>query len=53
VTVRYHQGKSAAIEADDFGRFRAEDLPAGLCSLRGHLAGADEDEFVVTDWVTL
>jgi hypothetical protein len=53
VTVRQHQGSTVAIEADVLGRFRAEELPAGLCSLRCHLAGAGEDEFVVTDWITL
>jgi hypothetical protein len=53
VTIHRHQGSTVAIEADDLGRFRVEDLPAGLCSLRCHPAGAGEGESVVTDWIML
>ncbi len=53
VTVRRHQGSSVTVEADALGRFRTEDLPAGLSSLRCHLAGTEEAASVVTDWVTL
>jgi hypothetical protein len=53
VTVRHHRGSTVAVEADELGRFRAEDLPAGPTSLRCHLAGTEESASVVTDWITL
>lgn len=53
VTVRHHQGGTVAVEADELGRFRAEDLPAGLSSLRCQLAGMEEGATVVTDWIVL
>jgi hypothetical protein len=53
VTVRHHKGGTVEVEADDLGRFRAEDLPAGFSSLRCNLAGTEEDAVVVTDWITL
>jgi hypothetical protein len=53
VTVRDHQGGTVAVEADELGRFRAEDLPAGLCSLRCQLAGTEQGAAVVTDWIVL
>jgi hypothetical protein len=53
VTVRHQHGETVATEADELGRFRADDVPAGLSSLRCHLAGTGEDEFVVTDWIRL
>jgi hypothetical protein len=53
VTVRHQHGETVTTEADDLGRFRADDVPAGLSSLRCHLAGAGEDEFIVTDWIRL
>ncbi len=53
VTVRHHQGSTVEVEADELGRFRADDLPAGLSSLQCHLAGTEAGDSVVTDWVTL
>lgn len=48
-----HQGGIVAVEADETGRFRVEDLPAGPGSLRCHLGGGAGGAPVVTDWVTL
>jgi hypothetical protein len=52
VMVRHQEG-IVAVEADELGRFRVEDLPAGPGSLRCHLAGEEGGAPVVTDWVTL
>jgi hypothetical protein len=48
-----HQGGIVAVEADETGRFRVDDLPAGPGSLRCHLGGGAGGAPVVTDWVTL
>jgi hypothetical protein len=53
VTVRHHQGDTVTVEADELGRFRTADLPAGLSSLRCQLAGMPAGAAVVTDWIVL
>jgi hypothetical protein len=53
VTVRHHREGTVTVEADELGRFRAEDLPAGLSSLRCELAGMTAGAAVVTDWIAL
>src|SRR6266545_551101 len=53
VTVRHQQGGMVAVEADELGRFRAEDVPSGLSSLRCQLGGIEEGTAVVTDWIVL
>jgi len=53
VTVRHQQGSAVAVEADELGRFRADDVPAGLCSLRCQLGGLQAGTPVVSDWVLL
>ncbi|HZD38372.1 MAG TPA: hypothetical protein VE664_07005 [Actinomycetes bacterium] len=53
VSVRHQHGGTVAVEADELGRFRADDLPAGLSSLRCQLSGLEEGTAVVTDWVVL
>ncbi len=52
VIVRHRHG-SVTVEADELGRFRVHDLPAGLTSLRCHLSGSNEAASTVTDWVML
>jgi hypothetical protein len=52
VLVR-HQDGIATVEADEFGRFKLEDLPPGPGSLRCQLGGAKGGAPVVTDWITL
>jgi hypothetical protein len=52
VMVR-HQDGIATADADRFGRFSIEDLPAGPGSLRCHLGGEQGGAPVVTDWVML
>ena len=52
VMVR-HQDGIATADADRFGRFSIEDLPAGPGSLRCHLGGEQAGAPVVTDWVML
>jgi hypothetical protein len=42
-----------AVEADELGRFRAEDVPSGLSSLRCQLGGVEEGTALVTDWIVL
>lgn len=51
VAVRHHGG-TALVEADELGRFSADELPRGPSSLRCHLGGGEEPP-VVTDWVAL
>jgi hypothetical protein len=53
VTVRHQQGGMVAVEADELGRFRAEDVPSGLSSLRCQLGGVEEGTALVTDWIVL
>jgi hypothetical protein len=53
VTVRHRQGSTVTVEADELGRFRADDLSAGISSLQCHLAGTEEGDSVVTDWISL
>jgi hypothetical protein len=53
VTVRHQEGSMAPVEADELGRFRADDVPAGLSSLRCQLGGSEEGTAVVTDWIVL
>jgi hypothetical protein len=52
VMVR-HQDGIITVEADEFGRFRVEDLPPGPGSLRCHRGGEQGGAPVVTDWITL
>lgn len=52
VTVRHQRGGTVAVDADELGRFRAEEVRAGLSSLRCQLGG-EEGTAVVTDWITL
>ncbi len=47
-----HQDGVVAVEADESGWFRVEDLPVGPGSLRCHLGGDEGGAQVVTDWVT-
>jgi hypothetical protein len=48
-----HPRSTTVIEADELGRFMADDLPAGPSSLRCHRGGGEGDTPVVTEWVTL
>jgi hypothetical protein len=52
VTVR-HSGGVLQVDADELGRFRADDLPPGPASLRCDLAGDRDGGPVVTAWVTI
>jgi hypothetical protein len=52
VLVR-HQDGIAAVEVDELGQFRVEDLPAGPSSLRCHTGRDARGGPVVTDWVSL
>ncbi len=52
--VDIRQGGSVlAIEADDLGRFAADQLQAGPVSLRFHPGAGTANPPVVTDWVTI
>ena len=51
VTVR-HRGGAVQVEADELGRFRADDLPPGPASLRCDLIGGATGP-VVTDWIAI
>lgn len=53
VTVRPRQGSVVTVEADELGRFRADDVPAGPCSLRCQLGGPRAGTAVVSDWILL
>jgi hypothetical protein len=53
VTVR-HGGGAVEVEADELGRFRADDLAPGAASLRCEPAGGGAaGGTVVTDWVAI
>lgn len=51
VEVRHAAGTSSVI-ADEFGRFRAEDVPPGPISLACRFGGALQPQ-LVTSWVTI
>jgi hypothetical protein len=48
-----HKGGTAVIRADRRGRFAAENLAAGPCSVRCHLVGDEGGAPIVTDWFPL
>ena len=48
-----HKGGTAVVRADRRGRFAAENLAAGPCSVRCHLVGDEGGVPIVTDWFSL
>jgi hypothetical protein len=52
VDIRYSD-TLITIEADDLGRFTAEDIPAGQVSVRCHLGDSDAQPPIVTGWISI
>ena len=57
VDIRY-AGTQLTIEADDLGRFTADDIPAGQISIRCRLGAADPADTeaplpIVTGWISI
>lgn len=57
VDIRYHD-TLLTIEADDLGRFTADDIPAGQISIRCRLGATDQEDAeaptpIVTGWISI